>query len=399
VLATPKHFIGDGGTKWGTSTTNEYKIDQGDLQVDESALRKVFLPPYQAAIDAGAESIMVSFSSWNGTKMHANKYLLTDLLKSELGFKGFLISDWQAIDQIPGEGYSDVVTSINAGLDMIMVPYDYKTFIANLSAAVQKGDIPMTRIDDAVRRILTVKFDLGLFEHPYSDEAMRATVGSAEHRAIAREAVAKSLVLLKNDNQALPVVKDTPTIFVAGKGAANIGMMCGGWTIEWQGKLGDITKGGTTIVDAIKATAGSGSKVEYNPTGKFEQVADIGVVVVGEAPYAEGEGDAANLSLTPADQKLIATMREKSKKLVVIILSGRPVVITDMLDQADAWVAAWLPGTEGQGVADVLFGDQPFTGKLSYSWPASMEQLPLGPANPGAADQKPLFPFGFGLTY
>ena len=406
VLATPKHFIGDGGTTWGSPSITGYKLDTGDLRVDEAALRTVFLPPYQAAVDAGAMSIMVSFSSWNGVRMHAQKYLLTDVLKGELGFKGFLVSDWQAIDQIPGDYSSDVVTSINAGLDMIMVPYDYIKFIDTLTKAVNNGDIPIERIDDAVRRILTVKFALGLFDHPSADPALLAAVGSEEHRALAREAVHQSLVLLKNDQQTLPLAKDTPLIFVAGQGADDIGMQCGGWTIEWQGKLGAIEPG-TTILDGLKTLVSIDTRIEYNQFAQFDQVVDasgnpsiaeVGLVVVGEDPYAEGVGDAADLTLSGPDQTLINNMRQRSKKVVVIVLSGRPMVLTSSLPQIDALIAAWLPGTEGQGVADMLFGDFTFTGKLSYTWPRWNNQLPFNFSKlPTEGCDAPLFPYGYGL--
>ena len=398
VLATPKHFIGDGGAVWGTSTTADYQIDQGDMMMDEATLRALYLPSYQAVVDVGAQSIMVSYSSWNGTKMHAQKYLLTDVLKKELGFEGFVVSDWQGIDQIDPDYYTAVVTAINAGIDMNMVPYAYQMFIDTVKQAVEKGDIPMERIDDAVRRILTVKFSMGLFDKPFSDPDLFDLVGSDEHRQLAREAVAKSLVLLKNDNGVLPIAKDTPLIFLAGEAADDIGIQCGGWTIEWQGALGSITTG-TTIKDAFKAWATG--RVQYNRFGKYDNIkdekgnaaiADVGIVVIGEKPYAEGAGDRADLSLSQIEVDLISRMRERSCKVVIIIISGRPLVITDHLDLADAWVAAWLPGTEGQGIADVLFGDIPFTGKTPFTWPASMDQLPLG-----SSDGEPLFPFGYGL--
>lgn len=391
VLATPKHYIGDGGTAWGTSTTEDYRLDQGDMQVDEATLRALHLPPYQAAIDAGAQSIMVSFSSWNGTKMHAQKFLLHDVLKGELGFTGFLVSDWQAIDQISPNYYNAVVTSINAGVDMNMVPYDYLRFINTMRTAVENGDITTARIDDAVRRILTAKFDLGLFENPYADTTNIGLIGSAEHRALAQEAVSQSLVLLQNENGTLPLPKDA-RIFVAGPFADDIGVQSGGWTIEWQGKPGNITEG-TTILEAIEATAVG--EVQFNRFGRFENFdppADVGIVVLGELPYAEGRGDAADLSLSASDVELIRRVGEHADKVVVILLSGRPLIITDALPLADAWVAAWLPGSEGQGVADNLFGNHPFTGTLPYTWPASMAQLPLG------AGGEPLFPFGYGLT-
>jgi beta-glucosidase len=406
VLATPKHFIGDGGTKWGTSTTEGYKIDQGVTDVDEATLRAVHLPPYAAAVKAGAMSIMVSFSSWGGMKMHAQRYLLTDVLKGELAFKGFLVSDWQGIDQIPGDYYHDVVTSINAGLDMIMVPTDYHKFANTLRQAIDKGDIPIARIDDAVSRILRVKVMMGLFEHPFSDPTLLATVGSPQHRALAREAVSKSLVLLKNEANTLPLARNTPQIFVAGEAADDIGLQSGGWTIEWQGKPGNITSG-MTLLQGIKQAVPSSAAVSYERLGRFQNVkdaqgnlliADVAIAVVGEKPYAEGQGDAANLALSDADAALIARMRERSKKLVVILISGRPMIITEQLNAADAFVAAWLPGTEGEGVADVLFGDKPFTGKLPFTWPRSMDQIPFDLKHlPDTGPDAPLFPFGYGL--
>ncbi|MBN1449532.1 MAG: glycoside hydrolase family 3 C-terminal domain-containing protein [Anaerolineales bacterium] len=401
LLATPKHFLGDGGTTFGTSTQVIYKpylIDQGDMRFDEAMIRSLFLPSYRAALDSGAKSVMISFSSWNGTMMHAQEYWITDVLKGELGFQGFVVSDWGGIDQIDDDYYTSVVTAINAGIDMNMVPYDYVRFIDTMKQAVQEGDIPEGRIDDAVRRILTVKFELGLFDHPYADPALLDSVGSDEHRALARQAVRESLVLLKNDNSTLPIAKDTPLIYVAGQGADDIGMQCGGWTTEWQGKTGDIQLG-TTILQGIQATVSKGAKVEYNVRGEFDGMADIGILVVGEQPYAEGVGDASDLSLSQTDMQVITNLRAHSRKLVVIILSGRPLVITEQFQIADAWVAAWLPGTEGAGVTDVLFGNYPFTGKLPYTWPRANEQLPLNKNN--AADltgcDAPLFPYGYGL--
>jgi beta-glucosidase len=288
VLATPKHYVGDGGTSWGSSTTfieRQYMLDQGVAEVDETTLRAVHLPPYQTAIDAGAKTIMVSFSSWADTKLHAHKYLLTDVLKGELGFDGFLVSDWQGIDQIPGDYYGDVVTAINAGIDMVMVPYDYEAFIKNLTQAVERGDVSQARIDDAVRRILTVKSELGLFERPYSDESLRPLIATEEHLDLALEAVRKSLVLLKNKDNTVPLDQDVPLIFVAGQGAHDIGMQCGGWTIEWQGESGAITPG-VTILEGIEHTVSEGTTVQYDRSGQFEGIADVGIVVLGEMPYA-----------------------------------------------------------------------------------------------------------------
>jgi len=412
VLATPKHFIGDGGTTFGSSTTPGYLLDQGDTRVDETALRALYLPPYRAAVAAGAQSIMVSFSSWQGTKMHARKDLLTGLLKGELGFSGFLVSDWAAINQLPGDEHAQVVASINAGIDLVMVPSDYKTFIAALTQAVQQGDVPQVRIDDAVRRILRAKFELGLFEHPLSDPANLAQVGSAAHRQLARQAVRESLVLLKNDQATLPLAKDTPLIFVAGQGADDIGLQSGGWTITWQGQVGNITPG-TTILQGIKQAVSPQARVVYDALGTFDAVtttagvtatsgavtADVGIVVLAEPPYAEGVGDLTSLALPASDLALADRVRARSRKLVVILLSGRPRLVTSALPKWDAFVAAWLPGTEGEGVADVLFGDAPFSGKLPYTWPRSDGQLPFDFAHlPAGGCAAPLFPFGYGLS-
>jgi beta-glucosidase len=397
VLATPKHFIGDGGTIWGTSTTENWQLDQGDTQMDEATLRELFLPPYQAAIEAGAQSVMISYSSWNGVKLHGHQYLISDVLKGELGFEGFVVSDWAGIDQVDKDYYSAVVTAINAGIDMNMVPQGYQRYLTVLQQAVEKGDISMERIDDAVLRILTVKFKLGLFEQPFSNPDYLETIGSDAHRELARESVAKSLVLLQNENAALPIAKDTELIYVAGVAANDIGIQSGGWTIEWQGKAGNITPG-TTIMEAIEAT--SAGEVQFNRFGNFDgdTKADLAIVVVGERPYAEGRGDNENPSLSENDIELILRVREQAEKVVVVLVSGRPLVITEALPYTDAFVAAWLPGSEGQGVADVLFGDQPFTGKLSFTWPRSAEQLPFDFANlPTEGCEAPLFPYGYGL--
>jgi beta-glucosidase len=401
VLATPKHYIGDGATTWGTSTI--YAIDQGVMETDEATLRQRFLPPYQVAIEAGAMSVMISFSSWNETKMHAQSYLITDVLKGELGFRGFVVSDWGGIDQISPDYYDAVVTSINAGVDMNMVPYDYRRFIGVMLDAVENGDISLERIDDAVRRILRAKFELGLFEWPYSQEQLLPSVGSDEHRQLARQAVAQSLVLLKNEDAALPLSKDTPVVFVAGEAADDIGMQSGGWTIEWQGKTGDITPG-TTILEAVQNTLSAESTLYYDPFGHFEDAqdasgnslqADVAIVVIGEPPYAEGLGDSPNLTLPPGDIRALERAAERADKVVVILLNGRPVIINRHLELADAFVVAWLPGTEGQGVADVIFGDQPFTGTLPFTWMAEVDQLPLDPVDD--AENPLLFPYGFGL--
>jgi beta-glucosidase len=410
VLGTPKHFIGDGATIWSSSRTNDYILDQGNMQVPEEVLRELYLPPYQSALDAGAMNVMASFSSWKGTKIHGEQHLLTEVLKDELGFNGFIVSDWQGMDQIyPDDYYASIVTSVNAGVDMNMVPSNYVTFIETIKDAVNNGDIPESRVDEAVRRILRVKFAIGLFERPMPDTQYRATIRSREHLELARQAVRESLVLLKNEDDALPLSKDTPVIFIAGEGANNIGLQSGGWTLEWLGKPGNDNEG-TTILSGIRSASGSNIRIEYNRDGDFSEfkdsdsnplVADVGIVVIAEQPYAEGVGDSADISLSEQETALITEMGKHSETVIVILLSGRPRVITEQLPLADAWVAAWLPGTEGTGIADVLFGDHPFTGKLSYSWPRSNEQLPININN--SADKTgcdaPLFPFGYGLEY
>jgi beta-glucosidase len=404
VLASVKHFVGDGGTTWGTTRLYDwlhgnfqapgasYSIDQGDMQVDEAALRAVPLRPYGTAIEAGALNIMVSFSSWQGVKMHAHEYLLTDVLKGEMGFRGFLVSDWMAVSQLDRDYSASVVSAINAGIDMVMVPYDFRQFIETLTQAVQSGAVSEARIDDSVRRILRAKEWLGLFESPYGRDDLLPEVGSPAHRAIAREAVQKSLVLLKNEGDLLPLPK-TARVLVAGKGAHDIGMQCGGWSISWQGDHGAITEG-TSILDGIRQTVQDAAHVVYSVDGVFEGGTQdaIGIVVVGESPYAEGMGDSATLALTETDCTVVGRMRAQCSQLVVILISGRPLIVTDTIEQADAFVAAWLPGTEGQGIADVLFGDAPFSGRLSYAWPRTLEDVPL------SANQNPLFPLGFGIT-
>lgn len=405
VLATPKHYIGDGGTMWGTSDRGN--IDRGDTRVDEATLRARDLPPYLTALENGAMSIMVSFSSWNGVPMHGHDYLINDVLKGELGFTGFVVSDWGGIDLIATDYYDAVVMSINAGVDMNMVPQNYPLFIETMKSAIENGDIPLDRVDDAVRRILRVKFMMGLFERPFSDRELLDTVGSEEHRAVARQAVSESLVLLRNENQVLPIARDAGVIFVAGQGANDIGLQSGGWTIEWGGGLGAITPG-TTILDGILASVSENAEVHYNTIGRFNRVtdangdpliADVGIVVLAEFPYVEWHGDSAFLDLDPANASIIQRVRERSEKLIIVLLSGRPVMITEYLLQSDAFVAAWLPGTEGAGVTDVLFGDQPFVGRLPYTWPRSIDQIPFDFANlPQIGCDAPLFPFGYGLT-
>ncbi|MEU1346208.1 glycoside hydrolase family 3 N-terminal domain-containing protein [Streptomyces sp. NPDC005795] len=400
VLATAKHYVGDGGTEYGSSTTGSYPIDQGVTKVTRQELEAVHLAPFADAVKRGVGTVMPSYSSLDilgddegPVKMHANAEMINGVLKDRMGFDGFVISDWQAIDQIPGDYASDVRTSVNAGLDMIMVPTAYKDFTKTLQAEVTAGRITQARIDDAVSRILTQKFKLGLFEKPYADTSNLDKVGSAEHRAVAREAAAKSQVLLKNDGGVLPL-KSSQKVYVAGSNADDIGNQAGGWTVSWQGSSGNITPG-TTILSAMKKDAAS---VTYSKDASATTDGyDVGVVVVGETPYAEGIGDVGNghdLELSAADKaavdKVCAAM-----KCAVLIVSGRPQLIGDRLDGIDALVASWLPGTEGDGVADVLFGKRAFTGQLPVTWPKSESQLPI---NVGDAAYDPQFPYGWGLT-
>ncbi len=399
VLACAKHFIGDGGTQWGSGKNK--MLDRGDTKVTEKELREIHLPGYLAAIDAGVGSIMASFNQWNGEYCHGSKYLLTNLLKEELGFEGFVVSDWEGIDQIPGDYKSDIITSINAGIDMVMVPgaavwggQKYQDFIKLCIEAVNEELIPESRINDAVSRILRIKFKLGLFEHPYSDSSLLAHIGSDKHRKLARKAVRQSMVLLKNDG-ILPLSKNIGHIHVSGKNADNLGNQCGGWTISWQGKGGPITIG-TTIFEAIEKTVSSNTIVTYSEDGTGADGANVGIVVIGEKPYAEWEGDTHSLELDEEDLITINRFREKGIKVVVILVSGRPMILEGELENWNGLIAAWLPGSEGEGVADVIFGNYNPTGKLSVSWLRNMEQIPI---NFGDENYDPLFEFGFGLNY
>jgi len=398
VLACAKHYLGDGGTAFASARRGSL-LDQGDTRVDEETLRRVHLQGYISAVHAGVGSIMPSYNSWNGVKASGSKHLLTELLKQELGFEGFLISDYNAIDQVDPDYKTAIKISINAGMDMAMVPDRYRQFFNTLKQLVDDGQVPMSRIDDAVTRILRVKFAMGLMDKGRSilaDRSLHKTFGSAEHREVARQAVRESLVLLKNEHQALPISKRVARIHVGGKSADDIGNQCGGWTISWQGRSGDVTSGGTTILSAIRATVSKNTAVTFSRDGTGAEGVDVGIVVIGERPYAEGKGDRADLALDQEDADAVGNMKKAGIPVVVILVSGRPMIVKDVLSQADAFIAAWLPGTEGQGIADVLFGDYKPTGKLSFSWPRSMAQLPV---NINSRNYDPLFKYGFGLTY
>jgi beta-glucosidase len=420
VLATAKHFAGDGDTEYGTSV-GDYKLDQGITITSRPDFNRIDLAPFVSAVqkrDVG--TVMPSYSSvdWtedgvgNPIKMHANQDLLTGVLKNQIGFDGFVIGDYNGIDQIPGDFPTQVATAVNAGIDMFMQPWNAPTFETTLLAQVQSGAVSQARIDDAVSRILTKKFELGMFEKPYADRTDLSKVGSAAHRAVARKAVAESQVLLKNAGGLLPLARNAK-VYVAGRSADNLGNQAGGWTISWQGFSGNANQQpGTTILQGIKQVA-PGAKVTYSADGTAPTAgSDVAVVVVGETPYAEGFGDvggpawgydpadggvlreAKSMDLQPGDQATIDRVCTVIPKCVVLVVSGRPQVIGSRLSEITSLVASWLPGTEGAGVADVLFGRKPFTGKLPVTWPASADQEPI---NVGDANYHPAFPYGWGL--
>jgi beta-glucosidase len=385
VLACAKHFVGDGGTVGGK--------DQGDTRVTEEELRRIHLPGYLAAIKAGVGSVMASYSSWNGAPMHGHRHLITDVLKEELGFTGFVVSDWAAIDKMSPDYSADIERAVNAGVDLIMVPIRYREFVTRLRALVAAGRIAPARIDDAVRRILRQKARFKLWEHPFADRTLTAAVGSPEHRAVAREAVRQSVVLLKNDRATLPL-RPGARVHLCGFRADDLGVQCGGWSVGWKGHKGRFTDG-TTIRQALEQALGA-SRLSFSTDAAGAPGADVVVAVVGEDPYAEGSGDRAKLELSAEDRALIAATRQSGKPVVIVLLSGRPLILGELLDGAAAVVAAWLPGTEGAGVADVLTGAAKPAGKLPCSWPRSMAQIPINAGDPGA---DPLFPYGFGLSW
>ena len=423
VLACAKHFVADGATAWrgkdieqsaaqqgstappqaDTSapqvdfSLGQWQIDQGDSTIDETTLRSAHLPPYRAAIEAGVLSVMASYSTWDGLKMHAHDYLLTNVLKGELGFEGLVVTDWMGINHIDPDYHTCVVSAINAGIDLEMVPYDFQRFISTLTQAVGKGEVSAKRLDDAVRRILRVKFAFGLFDEPYGERALLDCVGASEHRQVAGEAVRKSCVLLKNAGDLLPSAKDLPRLLVAGPAADDIGLQCGGWSISWQGEAGATTEG-TTILAGIRASVSPSTVIEYLPDGKGGDSAQagVGIVVLHEEPYAEGFGDRADLALLADEICLLERVGARCDKLIVVLIAGRPRIITDQLPLIDALFVAWLPGSEAGSVADVIFGAHPFSGKLPYSWPRSMQQIPLAALQ--ASEDGPLWECGYGLT-
>ena len=404
VIATAKHFIGDGGTQNG--------VDQGNTVVSEAELRDIHGQGYTTALGAGAQTVMASYNSWNGSKLHGNQYLLTDVLKQQMGFDGFVIGDWNGHGQVPGCGDSECAQAIVAGVDMIMVPNAWQQFIQNTIAQVQNGAIPLSRIDDAVTRILRVKLRAGFADKVKPSARLYANnsalIGAAAHRTIARQAVRESLVLLKNSDNILPLNPGS-NVLVAGSGANNIGQQSGGWTVTWQGTGNSNSDfpGATSIYAGIQsAVNAAGGTTSLSANGSFTGTApDVAIVVFGESPYAEGVGDLNSLEYQPgnkSDLALLQSLRDQDIPVVSIFLTGRPLWVNAELNASNAFVAAWLPGTEGAGIADVIFKtsagatNNDFTGKLSFSWPNSSDQLVL---NRNDTDYDPLFAYGFGLTY
>ncbi|MDE2110501.1 MAG: exo 1,3/1,4-beta-D-glucan glucohydrolase [Alphaproteobacteria bacterium] len=401
VIATAKHYIGDGGTDGG--------VDQGDNLYSEPALRDIFAPPYEAAIKAGVQSVMASYSSWRGRKMHANKTLLQDVLVGRLGFDGFVVGDWDGYAQIPGCSKVNCTAALMAGQDMYMAADGWKGLYKSLVEQVKSGQIPMTRLDEAVSRILRVKLRAGVMTEgkpsARPDAGRWDLLGSPEHRAVARQAVRESLVLLKNDAGLLPL-SPRDHVLVAGDGADNLPKQCGGWTISWQGNgntRADFPHG-ETIYEGIKADVeAAGGTATLSVDGSFTAKPDVAIVIFGENPYAEFFGDRGNVNFADEkDLKLIQNLRAQGIPVVSVFLSGRPLYVTPEINASNAFVAAWLPGSEGEGVSDLLFSKPDgsvaydFRGELSFSWPRAPDQTPL---NVGTEPYYPLFAYGYGLTY
>lgn len=391
VMATAKHFIGDGATDFGR--------EGGETSLSNKEVFKRLLPPYQTAIDEGIGSIMASFNTMKGKPMHAYKAYITDTLKNKMGFKGMVISDWKGYSRF---GENDI---INAGIDMVMaVDGDLDNFQENLRIGIDSGEVSMKRINNAVRRILRQKFRLGLFKNPFPDSGLIAEIGSEQHRKIAKQAVRESLVLLKNENKVLPLDKKTKKIVVVGEHANSSGLQSGGWTINWQGTKENY-KGATTILDGIKKLAQGEVIYDKEATGNHTD-ADLAIIVVGETPYAEFMGDIGDgngtykLTLTKEHQGYIDSYTKLGVKVVTVLVSGRPLVVTNQINKSDAFVAAWLLGSEGNGIGEVLFGDYNFQGKLPHSWPKYVKdyQDKYGP-NFWDESITPLYKYGFGLRY
>ena len=393
ILANLKHFLGDGGTAGG--------VTGGPVTGDEAALRAIHLEPYRATIAQRAGSVMLSYNTWQGVEMHFNKAMVTDVLKGQMGFGGFVVTDYNGCFNIGMSDPQGLAACMNAGADMFMLQRDnvlQPTSASVLSALrdlVNGGTIPLSRLDDAVRRIVAVKCEMGLFDtNGVIDRALTSQVGSATHRMVARRAVQKSLVVLKNDGGVLPLAKATANVALAGNTADNTGNMCGGWTITWQGQNASPVPGATSVRQAMEAAIAG--RVTYSANGSTRGSANVGVAVIGESPYSEGVGDRSDLTI-PSDQvAVVRTLKEAGLRTVVVLVAGRPMILEPLMQYADAIVMAWLPGSEGAGVTDVLFGDVRPSGKLPFTWPRTMAQIPI---NQGDATYDPLYPYGHGVTY
>ena len=404
VIATAKHFVGDGGTENG--------IDQGNTVVTEDALINVHAQGYVSALEAGAQTVMASYNSWNGTKIHGNQYLLTDVLKQQMGFDGFVIGDWNGHGQVPGCSDDQCAEAIMAGVDMIMVPSAWQRLIQNTIAQVENGTIPMSRINDAVSRILRVKMRAGYADKVKPSERLHANnlslIGAPAHRAVARQAVRESLVLLKNSDNILPLDRNLD-VLVAGDAANDIGKQSGGWTVSWQGltNANNSFPGGTSIYEGIQSVVNSaGGTTRLSVNGNYSgSKPDVAIVVFGELPYAEGAGDLSNIEYQAgykSDLAMLEELKGQNIPVISIFITGRPLWVNKELNASNAFVAAWLPGSEGAGITDVIFKaangeiNHDFTGKLSFSWPKRSDQLVL---NRGDENYDPLFAYGFGLNY
>lgn len=417
VIACLKHWVGDGGTRFG--------VDQGETALPFEELDRLHIRPYLQGLSAGVLTVMASFSSWNGEKCHGHRFLLTEVLKERLEFDGFIISDWDGIDYLSDDYAEATAIAANAGIDMFMVSEAWREFIDCLRKNVEQGVVPIGRIDDAVRRILYVKERYGLFERKRPRDrrwSNHSSYGGAEHRAVAREAVRKSLVLLKNEGRTLPLDRRA-RVLVAGKNADNLGHQCGGFTIAWQGTSGNAyVEGGTSIWAGISALA-ENAELSVDGSAADAERHDAAIVVIGEKPYAEGMGDiraddspivetgsmingsikalqpyGGTLELArmhPEDLAVIESIAAKGIPVVCVLISGRPLIVNKELAAAQAFVAAWFPGSEGLGIAEVLFGEHDFQGRLSFTWPEREGQ----PLNVGDVPYEPLFPFGFGHRY
>lgn len=400
VAGTAKHYVADGGTSYGSGIINGI-LDRGDTDISKSKLYKIHLAPYKQLVKSGVKTVMASFSSYQGTSMHENKYLLSDVLKGELGFKGFVVSDWEAVKDLEGDSFEEKIAfAVNAGVDMLMEPFDYAKAIDGIVANVNKGTVAMARIDDAVKRILRVKLEMGLFEDPYMEKLNHQVteLGSDEYQGLAKQLVEKSLVLLKNKKNILPLKQGT-TIFVTGPAADDMGVQCGGWMSTWQGLSDKDEKKaaeGTTILEGLEEYA---EQYDLNIITEKDKAgeADVVILAIGEIPYAEYEGDTRDLSITGVkgleeNKEAIKFAKSLGKPTVALIVAGRNVLISNHVKNWDSIVMCYLPGTQGDGIASVLTGETNFTGKLSMPYYKSIKDI-------GKKDAEYLYPLGYGLTY